>query len=68
VGANIEVGKRRSRLSAGASIREETLPREERRSPGKRESSEPIGRQRLVEILDAFEADGDLCVDERVDR
>src|SRR5947208_3491113 len=43
VGADVEVGKRRSTLPARASIREEALPREERRGPREFESSELIG-------------------------
>jgi hypothetical protein len=68
VGADVEVGQWRSPPAASAPIPDEALPGEEGRLPRQRKSQEVLLREGVLELLDAFETDRDLGVDERVDR
>jgi hypothetical protein len=66
--ADVEVRKGRVTFPACTSVADERLPGEEPGLVGKRQSQVVAPGQLEVEILDPLGIDGDLGIDDRVDR
>ena len=67
MGADVEVGQRRSARALGTAVLQESLAGEEAGFPRQLEPGEGFSRQGRVQLLDALEADRNLGVDDGVD-
>ncbi len=57
VGADVEVGERSDAVPSPAPVRKEAAPGQERRLIGQGIAAVEVGRERLLEVLHAIEAD-----------